>query len=643
MGSGLRNRIYRFGFFEADPETGKLQREGMRVKLQDQPFRLLCLLLEHAGQVVTREEVRQSLWPANTYVEFDDSLKNAVKRLRFALGDSADNPVFIETLAKRGYRFLAPVVAREPSSTASVANTAGLEQSLTIPTQVSRAWHWRGRLTATGALLVLAFLVVASYHRLTTGKEQGLARSISLPQPKVIAVLPFSNEGAGLDFDYLRYGIASTLVTDLAHIHSVSVRPFASTQKYGSQSTDPVAAGKELQVTHVLDGGFLLDNKNLRVSMELVDVAKNQIVWGDEVTVSPDDLLALHDRLASSTRRGILPTMQVSDASGDRMPTPKNEEALDLFLHSLTVPLDPGPNVAAIKKLEESVFLDSGYAPAWGELGWRYYIDYHYGNGGEAALAKALHAYKQQSALDPSMPSVSTAIRTEQGDLSGAYAQAADFVRRRPDASLAHYGVSYVLRYAGLLEEAGKECDKALAIDPGFNVFRSCANPFILEGDYTHAQKYIRLDEKSGVAALLRMMIALRSGNQAAALAETDAVSQTGYRMADVARIYLKHGAAADLRHASAEVEARHLQDGEELYRNAEVLSFCQQPDAALGQLREAIERGYCSYPAMERDPLFDPIRQRQQFAELGQTAARCQQNFLNHREQVDAVLAALR
>ena len=214
---------------------------------------------------------------------------------------------------------------------------------------------------------------------------------------------------------------------------------------------------------------------------------------------------------------------------------------------------------------------------------------------------------------------MSTTIRTEQGDLRGAYAQAEEFLRKRPDVSLAHCGISYVLRYAGLLDEAGKECDRALALDPGFNLFRSCANPFILDSDYAHAQTYIRLDENSGVGALLRMIIALRTDNRAAALAETDAVSHTGYRLADVARIYLKHGTQADLRKAAAEVETdpHYLRDGEELYRNAEVLSYCQQTDAALRQLRKAIERSYCSYPAMDNDPSFDPIRQRPEFAEL--------------------------
>src|SRR6267154_1550651 len=119
----ISKRVYRFGLFEVDVESGKLLRQGTRVKLQDQPFRLLCLLLERAGQVVTREELRQALWSSDTYVEFDGSLNATLKRLRFALGDPADNPVFIETLPKRGYRFVAPVAVEE-----SVGNASRLPQ-----------------------------------------------------------------------------------------------------------------------------------------------------------------------------------------------------------------------------------------------------------------------------------------------------------------------------------------------------------------------------------------------------------------------------------------------------------------------------------------------------------------------------------
>jgi tetratricopeptide (TPR) repeat protein len=313
-----------------------------------------------------------------------------------------------------------------------------------------------------------------------------------------------------------------------------------------------------------------------------------------------------------------------------------------LFLHSITVPLDPKPNQTAIQQLERSVLLDNQYAPAWGELGWRYYIDYHYGNGGDAAVAKALDAYKHESELDPDWPQVSTTIRVEQGDLEGAHDQAAAFLRKHPNTSLAHYAMSYVLRYAGLLEEAGKQCDDALAIDPGFNVFRSCATVFTLQGDYQHARTYIRLDENSGVAALLRTMIALRTGDTKGALAQSSGVSQSGYQFVKLLRLYLNHATQAELRKAAAEIESdpRSSRDAEELYRNAEILSFCEQPDAALRELQKAIDGSYCAYPAMDKDPLLRPVRSRPAFADLRQAGIECQQKFLSHRREVNTAYA---
>jgi len=663
MGVVFPKRIYRFGLFEADAESGKLLREGVRVKLQDQPFRLLCLLLERAGELVSREELRQSLWRADTYVEFDGSLNAALKRLRYALGDSADNPIFIETLPKRGYRFLAPVTVKESSPVAvqelpptvpappeppveiSILKNTESEGQPAISKAVERPRHWRQTLFATAVVVGLAFLVVASYHRLTTGRDHGAGGSIS-PTPRVvIAVLPFSNEGAGPDFDYLRYAIANDLVTDLTYARSVTVRSFASTRRYGSQTVDPEIVGKELRVTHVVTGGFLKDKQNLRVNLELVEIEQNRPIWREEVTVPPQDLVALHDKLAVRAAQGLLPAMNVAGASPDEISTPKNEQALELFSHSLSIPLDPESNLLAIKKLEESVSLDSSYAPAWGELGNRYYYDYHYGNGGKAAAAKALQAYKRQSELDPNWPAVSTGVRAEQGDVNGAYDQAAAFLRRHPDVALGHHSMSYVLRIAGLLDEANQECSAALALDPGFNRFRSCAIPYVLQGDYGHAQSYIRLDEQSGFGAMLRMAIALRSGNTAAALAESEAAIQGGFRFVDLARMYLNHAPEAELRKATAalEVDPRAASDPEMLYFNAGVLSYCGQGDAALRQLRRAIAGNYCSYPAMDKDPLFDPIRQRAEFADLRIAAVQCQQRFLTHRAQVEATLAAAR
>ena len=626
-------KIFRFGLFEANVATGTLSRSGVRVKLQDQPFRVLVVLLERAGDIVSREELRQSLWPEGTYVDFDGSLNAVLKKLRAAIDDDSDNPRFIETVPRRGYRFIAPV-SFEPAQLSPTATAP--EPSARIPEPTTRS-RWQGT-KWIWVSLATAMVLVSLWWTFRTKRPPAAAAS-----QRVIAVLPFLNEGAGPDLDYLRYAIANDLVTDLSHTYSVSVRPFASTSRYGSQQVDPATAGAELRVTHVVAGGFLLENNELAVNLELVDIAKNQPVWREEIKVSPNKLVQLHDKLAERAVRGLLPAMSISEASTDRVPTPTNEEALALFLHSITVPLDPEPNQTAIQQLERSVSLDSHYAPAWGELGWRYYIDYHYGNGGEAAVAKALDAYKHESELDPDRPQVSTTIRVEQGDLEGAHDQAAAFLQKHPNTSLAHYSMSYVLRYAGLLDEAGKQCDEALAIDPGFNVFRSCATVFTLQGDYQHARTYIRLDENSGVAALFRTMIALRTGDTKGALAESSGVSQSGYQFAKLLRLYLNHATPAELRDAAAEVELdpRALRDAEELYRNAEILSFCEQTEAALRELQKAIDGGYCAYPAMDKDPLLRGIRSRPEFASLRQAAIVCQQKFVAHRQKVDSNYAA--
>jgi DNA-binding winged helix-turn-helix (wHTH) protein/TolB-like protein len=622
---------YRFGLFELEPGSRKLLRKGEPVRLQELPFRLLTLLLARAGEIVTREELRQSLWPEGTYVEFDGSLNAALKKLRFALGDDAENPIFIETVPRRGYRFIAPVECGRPEEISAAVSEPTLPLVSAGPSPVPR-FPWASWTVA--GVVVLLLLIVWKYTR----KSQ----SGALAPRKVIAVLPFSNEGAGVEFDYLRYAIANDLVTDLTYSQSLNIRPFASTGKYGAQPFDPAAVGKELGVTHVLAGGFLRDQQNLRVNLELIDVAQNQAVWRDEVTVGPQELVSLHQKLAASATQRLLPAIDVPRAVADDIPSPKNEQGFDLFLHSTMVSLDPGPNLMAIAKLEQSVAVDPGYAPAWHQLAWRYYLDYHYGNGGEAALAKSLADYKRERQLDPkSEPWIS--LKVELGDLNGAYDEISDFLRRHPTSN-AYFSMSYILRYAGLLDESRKECEAVLALDP-VHGYRSCATPLIQSGDYAGAQKFIDLDAHSGYAATLRMHIALRTGNQAAALAESVSAAQLGYRNVDakLARTCLSHPSTPELAKVVAEVEGDPVSshDPELLYQNADALAFCEQPDAALRELSKAVKGNYCSYPAMDKDPLFDSIRQRPEFGAIRQAGIHCQENFLAHREQVKAALQA--
>ena len=643
-------RVFRFGQFEADAARNTLMRAGVRVKVQDQPFRVLLLLLERPNEIVSREELRQSLWPNGTFVDFDGSLNVILKKLRAALDDDSENPRFIETVPRRGYRFIAPVsqangksesgafpVAIEPI-TPLVVETAAL------PATPSRHHALLKKSVAAGLMALVAIgLGWLQYRKQPIGVP--LDASANVSSRKSVAVLPFANEGAGPDLDFLRYAIADDLVTDLAYAHSVSVRPFASTTKYASQPFDPAAVGGELRVTYVVAGGFLLDNKVLRVNAELVDVARNQPVWRESITVSPQELIKLHDKLAASASQGLLPAINVAGASLADIPSPQNEQALDLFLHSLSISLDPKPNLLAIKKLEESVALDGSYAPAWQQLAWRYYMDFHYGTGGDRAIARSLQASKRQSELDPNTPPVSITIHVEQGNLNDAYDQASEFLRRRPDSSMAHFWMSYVYRYAGLLDEANRECDAGLALDPGFNMLRSCAFPAIMAGDYTRAQRYINLDENFG--AWMRLRIALRTNNAAAVLKELGEATRSGFNRADVIlqlfQTYMDHAPEADIRRAGARVEDDPVAvlDHELFYQNAEDLLFCGQVEAGLRQLRKSIEGGYCSYPAMDKDPVFNRIRQNPEFTDLRAAGMRCQQAFLSHRKRVATSLAA--
>src|ERR1700730_8247381 len=188
-------RIFRFGLFEANAARSTLSRGGLRIRLQEQPFRVLLLLLERPGEITTREELRQQLWPEGTYVDFDGSLNVILKKLRAAINDDSDNPRFIETLPRRGYRFIAPVSVDEPAAKKEPETTSTNSEAPPASVASSRSqkiWPWAAILFA----IMIAFLAWRYTHR-NTG-------SVPAAQ-KVIAVLPFINEGAGADFDYLRY------------------------------------------------------------------------------------------------------------------------------------------------------------------------------------------------------------------------------------------------------------------------------------------------------------------------------------------------------------------------------------------------------------------------------------------------------
>src|ERR1039458_3980831 len=244
----------------------------------------------------------------------------------------------------------------------------------------------------------------------------------------------------------------------------------------------------------------------------------NRTLWRDTLNVAAPDMIAMRGQITAKVRQGLVPALGAGVDSGETETRPSNEEAYDLYLRSLARPHDPGPNKEAIPMLERAVGLDPSYAPAWGNLGRRYYLDSQYGGGGEASFQKSNAALERALALDPNLSIANGQIianRVERGDLVQAYKDAQDFLKRQPKNATAHFVTGYVLRYAGLLDESARECEDALSLDPGNYLFRACSFTFGEMGNEERAMDFIRLDAGSNFFNANVLRILAREGKLA--------------------------------------------------------------------------------------------------------------------------------
>ena len=308
-----------------------------------------------------------------------------------------------------------------------------------------------------------------------------------------------------------------------------------------------------------------------------------------------------------------------------------------MYLRSAAVPHDPAPNKEAIAMLERSVGMDASYAPAWENLGLRYYYDATYSTGGEEMFRRSSTAYERALTLDPNLTLAAAQLVTnsvERREPAKAYKQAEDLVRRHPENAQAHFAMSYVLRYAGMLEEAAEECDRALSLDPGNYQFRSCTWVFAYTGNAQRALDFVRLDAGSEWASSVTPVMLLRAGNTAAA---RDAIN----RMSSIARyrrdllegcLGIRAGSDVDRIAHDALTSTAIPDDPEPLYYEGSLLAFCGKSEAALHLLKLAIDEDYCAGSALEKDSFLAKLRRTPGFSQLVTAAKECQKRFLPNR-----------
>jgi serine/threonine protein kinase len=477
---------------------------------------------------------------------------------------------------------------------------------------------------AMAALLVTVLASVGAWwikHRQVASAEQKNA----------IAVLPLQNLNGDYSVDHLRFALADELTSVLTYSRSLEVRPSSVTRRYVALDLEPKKVGQELRVGRLLQGHFIKQGDQLTVTLEAIDVPTDRLLWQSTVTAKADDLIGLQQQLSSQVQHGLLPILGgAAGAAESAASRPKNQEAYDLYLRSIAVPHDAAPNKEAIKMLEWAVGIDSSYAPAWEALGQRYYFDSLFGGGGEEKFQRSNAAYERAVTLDPNRVMAASSLitnRVERGELGRAYDAATDLVRRRPQSADAHFALSYVLRYAGMLEQSTQECNTARSLDPGNFAFRSCAWSFLEMGKTDRAMDFVHLDAGSEWAAWVTPYVYLAEGNLTEA-------RQSAKNMA-VAPIYHRELMAActaaqrpaDLAKIVRENEASVMLelDPEAWYHVGSLMAACGQNEPALRLLKAAVQQNYCAYAALLDDPLLKDLRKDTAFNAVLTASSSCQ------------------
>lgn len=446
------------------------------------------------------------------------------------------------------------------------------------------------------------------------------------PRPNSVAVLPFQNASADASLEFLRFALPDEIATTLSRMRPLTIRPSASTAQYANQTIDLQKVGRELGATRIVTGRYLLLGEELQITVEASDAAQNHVVWRDTVNVPARNLLALQAQVSAMSRGKLAPALGASEFVRNPLPLPKHEEAYRLYLRSVAISHDPAPNKEAMAMLERAVTLDPTYPPAWLALSYRAYADSRFGGSGDAMLKRSDAAAERALALDSDYVDAAAELalhHVERGDISQGILLASDMVRRRPDNGTARHLLSYALRYAGFLDEAAQQCDMAAALDPQAT-WGSCSSTFMELGQYSRAKDFVRKDLPEGHKARA-VEILVREGK----LKEAIAIGPPAIPHWDSYKMLLACAAARPASEIGALAKGVEVSDDPEVnYFFAAHLAYCAQSTEAIRFLDLAIQGNHCSYPAIDRDPLFNSLRASVQFARARASAIACREKF---------------
>ena len=452
-------RVTQFGVFELDPRAGELRKKGMKIRLQGQPVEILAMLLQHPGETITREELQQKLWPADTFVDFEQGLNNAMKRLRAALDDDAESPHFIETLPRHGYRFIGSVNASEQTFAAEAKPTSRLGPMLRFP--------------AFGALAVIAVAAVLVGVNVRGWRDRLFPRNTN-PPVQALAVLPLANLSGDPEQEYFADGMTEALITDLGKISSPRVISRQSIMQYKGSRKPLQEVAKELKVDAVLEGAVERSGDRVRVTVRLRRVSPESQVRANEYSRGIRDVMALEDEIARSVVGEIQARLTSEERTRLESSRPVDPEGHDDFLRAefLMDKRDERDLQAGIAYFKKAIEKDPAYARAYAGLAWALVNLSNPAGGGHPAkevLPEATAAAARALELDPSLAEahVSRAlVLIADWNWSEAEKEHRLAVQLGPNSWPAHSSYAWYLDGMGRFDEAIAQINYAGELDP---------------------------------------------------------------------------------------------------------------------------------------------------------------------------------
>jgi TolB-like protein/DNA-binding winged helix-turn-helix (wHTH) protein/Flp pilus assembly protein TadD len=532
-------QVVRFGVFDLDVRARSLHKSGIRIKLQGQPFDVLVLLISRRGEVVTREELQQNLWPADTFVDFEHSVNTAVMRLRDALGDSAEGPRFIETVPRRGYRFIAPVewpaeIVSPPVHVAQQESQAGEPKG-----RIRLPLYW-----AAGLILALLGLTIVSLG-VRSLRDRLVARS-RIPPIQSVVVLPFVNLTGDVEQDYFADGMTEALTTELGKAHVVRVISRTSAMQYKQTRKSIPEIARELNVDAVVEGGVQRANDRVSITAQLIYAPTDRHLWGQAYERDLRDALAMQREVAQNIAYAVQAKFTPQDQVGPahlRQVDPeayreylrgrffweqRSEEALDRSIAHFDRAIQIDPNFALAYAAEAEAYIPlavRGYrAP-------------------KELFSKAKEMATKALALDDTLPGAHNAlaaVRFNQYDWIGAEKEFVRAIELNPSYVPARLWHGYFLEALGQQSANLAERKLAQELDPlNLNAGTDVGTAYFYLGQYDQA-----IEEQ-------RKTLELDPGFSKA-LMNLGEVYEAKGMYADAINVYSKAGALASLGHAYA-------------------------------------------------------------------------------------------